>query len=143
MKRVVLVDDATGQVVGEWQGDEAQAPVAPSGRTFVAVADGDPYLGKVWQGGTTFDEPPAAAVRVIPLRDFLRRITLAEQEAFDELMETNRRARVWWQRLTAGDTVDLDHLELIAGFGFVKALGIPAIWPDEATADARIAQIRA
>ena len=86
--------------------------------------------------------PPAR--RVVSIDDFVARITLAEMTAFQTLMANNATARAWWAKLMSRVTkgVDLDSADLTQGLAFVKAIGIPSIWEDEETADARIAAIR-
>lgn len=93
--------------------------------------------------------PPAK--RIISLPAFLDRITAVEQKAFNALRDNDADARVFWDRLMAAEDtgVNLDNPKLIAGLAYVKAKALdpatPAdqrIWPDEATADTRIAEIR-
>lgn len=99
--------------------------------------------------GTGFTPPPT---RIISLPAFLDRITAAEQKAFNKLRDADADARVFWDRLMAAEVtgVNLDNPKLIAGLDYVKAKALdpatPAdqrVWPDTATADTRIAALRA
>ena len=90
---------------------------------------------------------PMPAPRRISLREFLRRFTDAEELALEALAEQStpagRAVRVLMRRLTSDPVVELDHPEVVVGFERLKAIAVPAVWADEATADARIAEIRA
>lgn len=81
--------------------------------------------------------------KVIRTRDLLRRITDAEHDAIDDLAKSNRRLRRLMHLMLSDGTTDVNHSEFIQGWQFIKSIGIPAIWPDAATADAAIARIRA
>jgi hypothetical protein len=85
------------------------------------------------------------SIRVIPLRTFLDRCTLAEKTAFKVLRNNDPEFNVLWSALVSSPIVRLDDLALVAGLEAVKAANAAngyQIWPDDATADARIAAIR-
>lgn len=144
MKRIVTIDDVTGNVLGEWSGGNEQdlAPVA--GRTYITLAEGDTasHMGLRWNG-SSFELIPPAPVRVLSPIDFARRFTRAEETAIDTLADTNRIVKALMRRLTLVQTVNLDHADVIAGLAYLKSVGIPSVWADAATADSRIAAIRA
>ena len=94
--------------------------------------------------------PPAK--RIIAIDDFVARITVPEMAAFQALMDNNATARAWWAKLMTRQNkgVDLDSPDLVTGLAFVKVKALdsatPAdqrVWADAATADARIAALRA
>ena len=89
------------------------------------------------------DAYEAAKPKVIRTRDLLRRITDAEHDAIDDLAKSNKRVRRLMHLMLADATTDVNHQEFVQGWQFLKSVGIPAIWPDAATADAAIARIRA
>jgi hypothetical protein len=94
----------------------------------------------------TLGEKRQETVRIVPLREFLQRFTIAERVAFNEIRKANPVAEVLWSELVAGGFVRLDDHALIDGMALVKAANAAngfLIWPDNATADARIAAIRA
>lgn len=75
--------------------------------------------------------------------DFARRFTMAEETAIDALSESNRIVSAWMRRLSLAESVNLDHRDVVAGLAYLKSVGIPSVWPDAETANARIAAIRA
>lgn len=129
-------------------------PIFPEGRAGVPVTD--PLVIETpsryrWDGAA-FVLRPLVPTRVLPLATFIDRFTFDEQIAFEVLQGMSPRARVWFRNLqTHGrDGVDLDDPMLVAGLGFMKQASLdpntPAaarVWPDDLTADARIAAIRA
>ena len=144
MKRIVTIDDVTGNVVSQWSGGDEQILAPVAGRSHVALQVGDTadYSRKRWNGSAFIDIPPAP-VRVISPVDFARRFTLAEEAAIDTLADTNRIVKIWRYRLTLAQRVDLDHADVAAGLAYIKSVGIPSVWADAATADQRIRDIRA
>ncbi|OFW37665.1 MAG: hypothetical protein A3J29_06220 [Acidobacteria bacterium RIFCSPLOWO2_12_FULL_67_14b] len=144
MKRIVTIDDATGNILSEWSGGTDQAlPPAPGGQARIDVSaspDGS-YSGKRWNG-IAFEVIPPAPVRVLSRLDFARRFTLAEEASIDALADTNRAVKAWMRRLSLADSVNLDRADVAAGLAYLKSVGIPSVWPDGATADRRIAEIR-
>lgn len=142
MKRLAIVEDATGLVVQEWRGGDEQSIAATAGYTQVALAEDVPSVaGWTWTGGTTFKAPPPS--RTIAPIDFARRFTLAEEAAIDALSESDRIVKAWMRRLTLATSVDLDHADIVNGLAYLKSVGIPSVWADTATADRRIVEIRA
>jgi hypothetical protein len=88
----------------------------------------------------------AAPIRVLSLRGFLQRCTVAERVAFNAMRAADPIAEVLWAELLADATVNLDDDALVNGLAMVKAAnaaGGHQLWADDATADARIAAIRA
>jgi hypothetical protein len=83
-----------------------------------------------------------APTRLLSPLDFCRRFTLQEDAAIDDLAQTNGILRAFMRRLSLASTVNLDHQDVISGLALIKAIGVPSVWPDIATADARIAEIR-
>ena len=144
MKRIITTDDATGNVLSQWAGGDEQelAPVASRTHRTLQAGDAADYSEKRWTG-TAFVSKAARPVRVISPLDFARRFTLAEEGAIDTLSDSNKTVKAWMRRLTLATSVNLDHQDVIAGLAYMKAVGVPAIWPDEATADTRITAIRA
>lgn len=144
MKRIVTTDDVTGHVLADWRGGDEQTLAPVAGRTHRQLASGDTasYSGTRWNG-SAFEPIPPAPVRVIPAIDFMRRFTREEENAIDALADTNRDVKRWMRRAMKVDTVNLDHAEVIGGLAYLKSVGIPSVWADTATADARIIEIRA
>jgi hypothetical protein len=94
----------------------------------------------------TIGQKRPVSARVISLRAFLQRCTVQERVAFDALRKLDPVAEVLWSELTSDVFVNLDDTTLITGLAMVKAANAAGgflIWPDDATADARIAAIRA
>lgn len=85
----------------------------------------------------------ATQPKVIRTRALLRRITDAEHDAIDDLSKSNKRVRRLMHLMLADATTDVNHSEFIQGWAYIKSIGIPAVWPDAAAADAAIARIRA
>ena len=81
--------------------------------------------------------------RTIAASEFIDRLTVAEDEAIETLANTRPKISAWLRRMTIRGAVNLDSAELIAVLAYLKAQGVPTLWPDNATADARIAAIRA
>ena len=145
MRRYVIVETATGNVKSVWQGGDEQDITAPEGCLKIAIVTDDTtdYTRKRWNGRSFDDIPPAPPSRILLPIDFVRRFTIDEDIAIDTLADTNKRVKAWRRRLEIVTSVRLDHPEVIAGLAYLKSVGIPFIWPDEATADVRIAAIRA
>lgn len=85
----------------------------------------------------------AALPKVVRTRDLLRRITDAEHDAIEDLSKTNRRLGRLMRLMLSDGSTDVNHPEFVQGWAYIKSIGIPAVWPDAATADAAIARIRA
>lgn len=99
-------------------------------------------IGHRWTG-TSFEVVPPKPVRMLSPIDFARRFTLTEEAAIDALSDIDRIVKVWIRRLSLATSVNLDHADVVAGLSYLKSVGIPAIWPDIATANRRVAEIRA
>ena len=135
-------------------GDPARIHSQPSNYTLVELdqdACPDPRTTR-GQATAPFIRPATAAEitaydgaqpKVLRTRDLLRRITDAEHDAIDDLAKSNKRVRRLMHLMLADATTDVNHPEFVQGWQFLKSVGIPAIWPDAATADAAIARIRA
>lgn len=87
------------------------------------------------------------AVRVIPLREFLRRWTQVEKITIETLSEAQtlqgRSLRLGWRELTAGTSVDLDNPDLAVGLTDIATVMMGAgVWADSTVAAQRIAAIR-
>ncbi len=136
MQWYAYTDDMTGRVRSTLYA--ARRP-SPRPGTTIRTVSGD-MAGLRWTAGDTY--VPITSRR-IPLEEFLDRITIEEHAAFETLMESSATARAWWARLNARRTVNLDREEMVRGWAFVKSAGVPSIWPDEAMADARIAELLA
>ena len=140
-KRIVTTDDATGAVVSTWRGGDDDDLAEVSGRTHRVVPDdGVEYHGKRWNG-STFEAIPPAPVRVLSPLDFARRFSLTEEAEIDTLSDSNKRVKAWMRRLSLAGTVNLDHPDVALGLQFIKSVGIPSVWANEAQADRRIAEI--
>lgn len=115
----------------------------------VVVPEGTkPRLHK-WSGGARVDKTAAEiaawdAVQLRPIdnRVFLARFTDPEYEAFSTLALTNIPLRRLLHTLLASANVDLNSSRLIAGLAYLKAQGVPGVWPTTQAADARIAILR-
>jgi hypothetical protein len=81
MKRMVTVDDLTGNVIGEWMGGDEQTLDPVPGRTHLEAApDSRSYAGQRWNG-TRFEavvpapiDPYDAPLAPREQREFLTRI---------------------------------------------------------------------
>lgn len=144
--QLVVIDSVTGNVVGEWSGGDAvPTPLAGTAHIDVTGLTG-PFAGKRWDSGTsTFVAVASPPLRVISTRDFMRRFTSAERRAIDTLGEPltdqGQTVRDFMRLLLADRTIDLDNDDTADGLALIKAIGIPTVWADIATADARIAEI--
>lgn len=98
-------------------------------------------IGAVRDDGGQYSVVPNPGRRQIARGDFISRITVQEHMAFKALTKVNDEAAVLWDRLMARDMIHLDAPELVMAFQFLKSVGIPAVWADAATADARLAQL--
>lgn len=136
-----VVDGFVSGVVSCDMPEDAPVPV---GTVEVTGHETPMELGGHTYDGDTFTAPTPAPRRVITRAEFIARITLTEHVAFETMAQSSVQARVWWNRLMARDTINLDAEELIAGLAWIKSngIGMSQIWPDAATADARIAAIR-
>jgi hypothetical protein len=120
-----------------WDGTETRLPAGyeeVSEAVWLSAKAGDTRNG----GSIT-----ARAIRSVPVAAFFDRLTVAETEAIETLAATRPRIAAWLRRLTIRAFVDLDSAELTAICAYLKAQGVPTLWADNATADARIAAIRA
>jgi len=118
VKRLSIIETATGRVVGEWRGDDEGALARTPGYSYVPLP------------------------RIVSPVEFARRFTMREEVAIDTLAETDRTVRAWMRRLSLATLVDLDHPDVLAGLAYLRLVGIPVVWPDAATADQRIQEIR-
>ena len=80
-KRIVTIDDATGNVVSEWRGGDDQGLIPVAGRTHCVVTDEENYSGKRWNG-TAFE--PRVSPAAVPSQ--LDRI----EAKLDELLTRGR-----------------------------------------------------
>ena len=144
MKRIVTVRDSDGRVLSQWAGGDAQELASVAGLTHIVLESGDAtdYGGHRWTG-TRFERIPAPPLRVLSPIEFARRFTLAEEISIDTLSATNLTVKAWMRRVSLATSINLDHPDVAAGLAYLKSIGIPAIWPDTATADRRAAEIRA
>ena len=151
-RRYIKLDSA-GLVIGDnetstWDYEWAKFDAAPLPAGLLEVtthpdwAGPGSLVGRRWTG-TSFEMVPPAPVRVLSPIDFARRFTLAEEAAIDALSDNDRIVKVWIRRLSLATSVNLDHADVVAGLAYLKSVGIPAIWPDIATANKRAAEIRA
>lgn len=85
----------------------------------------------------------ATQPKVIKTRDLLRRITADEHDAIEDLAKTNKLLKRMMRLMLSDGTTDVNHPEFVQGWAYIKSIGIPAVWPDAAAADAAIARIRA
>jgi hypothetical protein len=96
----------------------------------------------------TFTPPVevTATVTEIDTVDFLDRFTEAEELKFEEIAEEHspagRGVRLLLRRLSTRNTVRLDNPRLLAGMEKLKLIGVAkGVWPDAATATARVSEI--
>ncbi len=94
---------------------------------------------------TPFVPPPR---RDIAVGTFLERLTVDEHTAMEQLANTRPRIRAMLTRLLATGRVGLDRTDLVDFLAYLKTpqgggVGVNGMWPDVATADARIAALRA
>ena len=152
LRHWISVLNATGVIENEIATNYDPTPTARPGATWVDIAALQIPFGtvtaKVWNGSAVV-AAPVVARRVISAIEFQDRLTQAEDEALELLALTaanttvRSRLSAWRRRVVIRGSVDLDSAELIAVLAFLKANAIPALWPDNATADTRIAAIRA
>ncbi len=138
---LAIVEAATGRVVSQWHGDDANGvTVAKPG--FIAVDClphlPGPFTKKRWTGISFVPK----IVRDISWQDFMNRWTVAEQDGLEQLAESQPRLRSWIARMVRNQEVKLDDQEILNVLGFIKAQGVPTIWPDNTTADGRITDFR-
>lgn len=81
MKRIVTVDDATGNVIGQWMGGDEQDLEPVTGHTHITLAAGDTadYSRKRWNG-TAFEDLPRPTLAVSAYA-FMDLFTAAERKA--------------------------------------------------------------
>lgn len=86
MKRIVTIDDATGEVLAQWRGGDEQelAPVAGRTRIPLAAEDSTDYSGTRWDG-TNFVRTAALPVRQITADAFLQLFKTSERKAIRKL----------------------------------------------------------
>jgi len=126
MKRIVTIDDATGLVIGTWQGGTEQTLDPVAGRTFVTIAPDDvaDYSGKRWTG-SAFEVAPVVASRILSRLDFARLFTQAEDIAIDDAATAGDKAiRFFQRRLQLAGTVNLDHQDVDNGLSLLVAKGL-------------------
>ena len=124
-KRIVMIDNGTGNVMSQWSGGDEQdlAPIA--GRTHITLAAGDTkdYSSHRWTG-TVFELVRPAPVRVLSPLNFACLFTFAEEEAIDVLADTNRTLKGWMWRLSLATTVNLDHPDVVNGTAYLVSKGL-------------------
>lgn len=128
-------------------------PVPPDDIHSVVVVPGAVYPDartQKWDGAAIvaktqaeIDAYDATQPKLIRTRDLLRRITNAEQDAIDELAKTTKPLKRLMHLMLSDGYTDVNHADFVQGWAYIKSIGIPAIWPDAAAADAAIARIRA
>ena len=77
-------------------------------------------------------------------RDLIRRMTTAERAFLFRAAMTNDTAAAWLLMLITDGTTDVHSVEWSGGVAFFVQAGVSAgVWPDTATANARVAEITA
>lgn len=152
MKQIVTVRDADSIAIGQWTGGDNQTLPPRAGYTQVAILENEEqqYAGMRWLGGTSFEAVTPVIRKLSPL-DFVRRFTVTEEKTIRRLAKSNEDVELAINRLAlVKESVDLDHLDVLTYLGLMKRVSLdpntPAnlrVWPDAATADTRIAVIRA
>ena len=69
------------------------------------------------------------------------RFTDEEMDALDELSDTNRRLKLLMKRMTASPQFNVKSLRLAPALAYIVSIAVPSVWPDAATANARLAEI--
>lgn len=123
---IVLRDDGAGPYIETWNAQ---------------VLGPRPTQGEL--EAVTTEQAASMETKPVRTRDLLRRITAAEQDAIDDLAKTNKPLRRLMHLMLSDSTTDVNHPEFVQAWAYIKSIGVPAIWPDAATADAAIARIRA
>src|SRR4051812_10827493 len=140
LRKFIQVED--GIIRGRLEVDLPEEADGPAGLVEVSAdTDLTDATFRAYTDGVIGDkvvDPP----RAVTLRAFLQRCTVAERVAFNTARNADPVAEVLWAELLAGPTVELDSAALITGLAYIKganATGGFLLWPDNATADARIA----
>lgn len=154
MVRKFIQIDENGIVTGGCEIESGAVKGDPSTRGLIEV-DASVDLSDVMfryydrQTGQFGEKPLHAPARVIGLDEFMDRIEMGEDVAIrllagsEKLDHVDRAtAAAYMARLFARSRVNLDSPAVVEAFTFFKRIGVPDVWPDEETADARIAKIR-
>ena len=85
-----------------------------------------------------------ARPKFLNTRDLIRRMTTAERAFLFRAATTNDTAAAWLLMLITDGTTDVHSVEWSGGVAFFVQAGVSAgVWPDTATANARVAEITA
>ena len=122
-KRIVTINDVTGNVLSEWQGGDEQTLGPVAGRTHLLVTGDASYIGKRWNG-TAFEPVVPPPVRTISRLDFARLFTAAEDIAIDDAGVLNKTVRHLQRRLNLATTVNLDHADVVSGTAYLVSQGL-------------------
>ena len=76
-------------------------------------------------------------------REVMRRLSGATQRKLGVLATQDDDVCKLWNTLRAGGDVDVHSVEFLQGAEKLKAVGIPAVWPDEAAFEAEKARLMA
>ena len=76
-------------------------------------------------------------------REVMRRLSGATQRKLGVLATQDDDVCKLWNTLRAGGNVDVHSVEFLQGAEKLKAVGIPAVWPDEAAFEAEKARLMA
>lgn len=121
-----LHDEGNGVRIVRW--DAAILGPQPSAEDIAAVS---------------VEDAARALPRRIATRDILRRMTPAEHRALTNLANRDYDILKVWNILRAGGDADVNSAEWAQGLTLLKTRGIPSVWQDLATANARLAALTA
>lgn len=132
--KLVLVEDASGDVRGECLADENAQPVAPNGHTYRVGVEGVSYMHKHWDGEAFVDEaaPPVVVTRSDFARLFTQGERIAIRDAQDANDQTGKVIRDFYALLELAGEVQLDHVDVGMGLAFLVSLELLA--PERAAA---------
>ena len=136
----IIQFDTGNYVIGRIEQPEG----GPVGEGWIAVTQSEydqAQIGYHKNADGTYTPPPPDR-KLLPLA-FSDRFTLGELSAIEALADSDHTVRAWLRKMTLASVVHLDDNNVINGLAYLKSVGIPALWADSATADIRIAAIRA
>jgi hypothetical protein len=94
---------------------------------------------KQWTGTALVPAPPLPR-RILNYAEFLERFTDPEIDGIETMALTHARVRAWQRVSQARGTVNLDG-DAVGFLNYLKAQGVPDVWPSVGAANARIAVI--
>lgn len=136
-QRPILGTNPDGTTTYDPDYDVVVVPRIPDPRT--EKWDGSAIVAKTAAEVANYD---ATIPNPIDGREFLDRFTDTEYAGFTDIAKTNITVRRLLDTATASATVDVNHTRTVQGLAYLKSVGVPSVWADNATADQRIKEIR-